>query len=952
MMRCGIARLMAASAVAVLALAIATPSSAQVSTGRIDASIADSTGAVLPGVTVDISGPQSQSAVTDNLGEAHFLNLSPGTYTVSAKLSGFSDYLNKNIAVTTGASVPLKIALSVAGVTTQVEVTSDSPVVDTKKMGTSTNISVEELQNIPSSRDPWVVLQTVPGIIVDRVNVGGAESGQQSSYQAKGASGGENTWNMDGIAITDMAATGSTPTYYDFDMFQDMQVTTGGADVTSPTPGVQLNMVLKSGSNTPHGSTRIYFENQDMQSNNLSSELAASIGGTSGKGNRTDQYYDTGFEVGGPILKNRVWAWGAYGKTHVDVITLGGTHDRTELNDSSFKGTGQVSDGIRANYTFFRGDKQKFGRAAGPLRADEATYDQSGPTTLQKGEANFVVGKNLFLSARGAHVDGGFSLAARGGTTAQVYVDDGGVMRGSTDTYATDRPQNTASLDGSAFRGKHELKFGFGWRKATVDSSDAYPGNGVVTYHVGYPQMQAKITRGNRSLTDTVYTSAYGSDTWSMDRLTLNLGLRWDRQAASLGPASVAGSTVLPSLLPSLTATPANDAIVWNAVTPRLGMTYAMSENRKTIARASYSMFASQLGATAAATISAIQYSAIYYYAIDTNANKIADPSEILFGLGNVGYYGFDPLNPTRLDTINQIGKYATPKTHEAMFGMDHELMPNFGISSTLTYRYYNHANWNPRIGVTSANYTQTGTLTGTADPIGSFSVPFYAINPSAIPPGGGRSYEERKGYHQRFIGFEASAVKRMSNKWMARFGFSTNDHREYFDGPSAIEDPTPSAPTPNIDGGTVVTQTGGSGKSNIFMVLPKYQFVANGMYQARWGVNLGANWVLRQGYAIPYFRSNVPTGDTLRNAKPVLVVDDVTRFRLPSVSSLDARVEKEFKIRTARILFDLDIFNITNASTVLGKQYDLRLTGPTGFDKVLEIMNPRILRLGARFNF
>src|SRR4029078_6754764 len=100
-----------------------------------------------------------------------------------------------------------------AGVAAQVQVTSESPVVDTKKMGTSTNVSLEELQNIPSSRDPWVVLQTVPGIIVDRVNVGGAESGQQSAYQAKGASGGENTWNMDGVAITDMAAPRSAPTH-------------------------------------------------------------------------------------------------------------------------------------------------------------------------------------------------------------------------------------------------------------------------------------------------------------------------------------------------------------------------------------------------------------------------------------------------------------------------------------------------------------------------------------------------------------------------------------------------------------------------------------------------------------------------------------------------------------------------------------------------------------------
>jgi hypothetical protein len=201
-------------------------------------------------------------------------------------------------------------------------------------------------------------------------------------------------------------------------------------------------------------------------------------------------------------------------------------------------------------------------------------------------------------------------------------------------------------------------------------------------------------------------------------------------------------------------------------------------------------------------------------------------------------------------------------------------------------------------------------------------------------------------------MGFEASATKRMSNRWMARLGFSTNDHREYFGGPSALEDPTRGPGSPNIDGGHVVTQTGGSGKSNIFMVLPQYQVVANGMYQARWGINFGANWLLRQGYAIPYFRSNVATGDTLLNLKSVLVVDDVTKFRLPKVSSLDVRLEKAFTIRTLHIMGDLDVFNVTNSATVLGKQYDLRRTGATGFDKILETMNPRILRIGARLNF
>jgi hypothetical protein len=929
----------------------ATPSSAQVSTGRIDATINDSTGAVLPGVMVDISGPESHSGVTDNLGEVHFLNLAPGTYTVNAKLSGFGDYLNKSVVVATGASVPLKIAMAVAGVSTQVQVTSETPTVDIKKVTQTTNISVEELQNIPTARDPWVVLQTVPGVIVDRVNVGGSESGQQSNYQAKGASGADNTWNIDGVAVTDMAATGSTPTYYDFDMFQEMQATTGGADLTSATPGVQLNMVLKSGSNTPHGSTRIYFENEGLQANNMPSDLASSIGGASGKGNRTHQYQDYGFELGGPIVKNRLWAWGAASKTHVDIITLTGGHDKTDLQDTSFKTTGEVNKNIRANFTYFRGNKEKFGRGASATRPPETTYDQKGPTPVYKGEGNFVLSANSFLSAKVAHTGGGFSLTAEGGADKNWYIDDAGVEHGTRDTYITDRPQDNFSLDGNTFKGHHELKYGFGWRRAQVTSTDAYPGNGIITVHIGYPDMLAYIRRDYALKSDTSYLSGYAGDTISLNRATVNLGVRWDRQASSLGDASVPANVTFPNILPSVSTSPVKDAIVWNSIAPRVGVTYAVDDNRKTVMRATYAMFASQLGSAASGVISTIQYTGIYYYAVDLNGNKVADANEVLFGLGPVGYYGVDPSNPGKLTTNNQIGNYSTPRTQEFVIGIDHELAPNFGVSASYTYRYYNHFDWNSLIGVNSSNYHQTGTLTGNVDPVGAFSTPYYAIDPSKIPPGGGTSFEERQGYHQVYQGFEMSAVKRMSNKWMGRFGFSTNSHREYFDGPDALDDPTPTPTNPHINGGLVVTQTGGSGKSNIYMVLPRYQFIANGMYQAGWGINFGANWLLRQGYAEPYFRSKVNAGDPL-GSKSVLAVSAVDEFRLPTVSSLDFRIEKAFKIQRSTLALDLDLFNTFNNATVLGKQYDMRLTGATGFNQTLEIMQPRIARIGARFTF
>jgi hypothetical protein len=940
----------------ILVLAVCSaPAYAQLHTGRIDVSVLDLTGAVLPGAAVDVSGPQSQTETTDMHGEAHFLNLAPGTYTVRAALSGFSDYLNRAVDVRAGASVPLRISMTVQGVATQVQVTSDVPVVDARTVTTATNLSLSDMQDIPSARDPWVMLQTVPTVIVDRVNVGGAESGQQSSFQAKGAPIGDNTWSIDGIPITDMAAIGSTPTYYDFDMLQETEIVTGGADVQSATPGVQLNLVLKAGSDRAHGSSRVYFENDALQANNLSGDLASTIGGTTGEGNRTKGYYDYGAEFGGPLVKGRLWAWGAAGKTHIDLLTLNGAHDRTEFQNDSVKATGQVTRTLRANFTYFRGSKEKFGRDAAPNRAAETTYNQTGPTDLYKGELNYAA-SHLFVSAKAAHVSAGFSLTPQGGNQS-VWEDDGGIFHGSFDFYTTDRPQNSLAIDANAFRGHHELKFGLAWRHNDVHTTDSYPGSGIITYHVGYPEMLGQVTRPYALLADGSSSSAYAGDTWTRDRLTVTAGLRWDRQASSLGATSVPAATTFPNLLPAVTASPVNDAIVWKSVTPRVGATWALGENRRTIVRAAYSIFAQQLGSTAASIISPIQAASITFQAVDQNGNKLADASELDLSTAS-SPVGFDPLNPTRTTSVNQIGQYTTPLTHELVVGGDHEMWPHFGVGAAFTYRSMTHFDWTPLTGVTSADYILYGTLTGSQDPIGSFSVPVYALPVSKVPTGNGRTFEQRQGYHQRYLGFELNAVKRLSDRWMARFAFSTNDHREYFEGASALQDPTPNPLSPNRNGGVVLTETTGSGKSNVFMVLPSYQFIFTGMYQWKWGINVAGNTLVRQGYAEPFYASAVKAGDpgtsppTAVEFKNVLVVEEVSHYRLPAVKSIDARLEKTFSFGHANVAADLDVFNVPNAATPLGKTYDLRLTGPTGFNQILEIMNPLIVRLGARISF
>jgi hypothetical protein len=939
-------------------LLLAVPCSAQVFTGRVDVTVADSTGAMLPGATVDLTGPVNVSKVTDTQGVAHFLDLTPGTYQVKVALSGFSDYLNKDVAVAAGGSVPLRVGLEVSGVQTQVQVTAETPVIDPKKTGTSTTVSLEELQNIPSGRDPWVVMQTVPGIIMDRVNVGGSESGQQSGYQAKGAAGADATWNLDGVPITDMAATGATPTYWDFDMFQELNVTTGGSDMTSSTGGVHLNLVLKSGTNTPHGSSRIYFEDKAMQANNMDPALANALGSPNGKGNRTNQYEDYGVEIGGPIVKDRLWGWGAIGKTDVRILTIKQTPDRTILKNYGGKLTGQVNPSIRGNFTYYTGRKEKFGRSASATRPPETTLDQG---TLGEGffkeEGNFVIHNNLFLTARISQYPWGFFLTPEGGLDKQMWQGDDGVWHGSWSDYRSERPAHTIAADGSYFLGKHELKFGYSWRKVEVHSATSYPGNHIITYGNGYPDLIAEADPANFINASARYVSGFVSDNIALKRLTANIGVRFDHQTDSLQAYSMPGITIpgFAPYLPDLTSPAKQDVLVWNSASPRLSVSYALDQNHKTLLRASYAAFASQLGNGSSSFVAVGQYRYVAFDAVDLNGNHIADPNEIDFN--SLEYWnGFDINNPSALSTVNKIGDYSVPKTHEFIVGFDRELMQNFGVSAAFTYRKLVDFNWDPRIGVRSGNYSQIGTLSGTGLPDGSsYSVPYYGVIKSQLSAdalAGGKERVTRDGYSQRFMGVEVSAVKRLSNRWMARFGFSSNKHQEFFDNPAtAIQDPTPTNTAPLLDGGLVVVQSGGSGKSSIYQLLPLYQYIATGMYQARWGIDLGFNLNTRQGFGQPWYRDRVTPGDYFNSTKTVLVTD-VSDHRLPTVTTFDIRVGKALKVQRTSFNFDLDLFNLFNSGTVLGRQYNLRATGATGFNQVLEIMNPRIARIGVRFNF
>src|ERR1051325_4289279 len=159
-MNCTNGRLAALISALALVVSFVSTASAQVFTGRIDVTVEDSTGGRLPGVNVDVTGPVTQTQITDAQGQAHFVNLTVGTYSVKAALSGFNNYTNNQVVVAAGAGTMLSVRMSVAGTQETVNVTAATPIIDTRKVANSTDISLDELQNVPSGRDPWVVMRS------------------------------------------------------------------------------------------------------------------------------------------------------------------------------------------------------------------------------------------------------------------------------------------------------------------------------------------------------------------------------------------------------------------------------------------------------------------------------------------------------------------------------------------------------------------------------------------------------------------------------------------------------------------------------------------------------------------------------------------------------------------------------------------------------------------------
>src|SRR5437867_2344331 len=414
-------------ALAALALFITSgEAGAQIQGGNLTGVIKDDQGGVLPGVLVTAQGVDAtRTFTTESNGEFRFLNLAPGPYKVTAVLPGFTTLVREGIVVAVGKNVELPMTLKIAAVAETITVSGESPVIDTKATGTATNFTSDELTKIPTSRDPFALMRSVPGVLVDRVNIGGNETGQQSNFSSKGTRPQDAVWTLDGIVVTDMAATGASPTYFNYDNFEEIQVSTAGQDIKQPTGGMGLNFVVKRGTNQFKGGIRGYFDNESMEADNVPDELRATDV-THATSDHNKEISDYGFELGGPIFKDRAWFYGSYSIQDIQLVRRAGALvDRTKLKNPNVKLNWQATKNDMISGLYFDGFKIKDGRSPGItgilFDAPSATYHQDNSYTdfplhgLWKFSDDRVMTANMFLTAKYAYYNTGFILDPIGG---------------------------------------------------------------------------------------------------------------------------------------------------------------------------------------------------------------------------------------------------------------------------------------------------------------------------------------------------------------------------------------------------------------------------------------------------------------------------------------------------------------------------------------------------------
>jgi hypothetical protein len=458
---------------------------------------------------------------------------------------------------------------------------------------------------------------------------------------------------------------------------------------------------------------------------------------------------------------------------------------------------------------------------------------------------------------------------------------------------------------------------------------------------------------------DLLNLSAFVQDTYTHNRLTAQIGVRYDFNHDQALASSVATNPLVPQLLPGITFPGADPGVTFNNVSPRLGFTYDVTGTGKTLAKVNYAMYWGQVGTGGVASqVNPVTRVSVRYPWIDLNGDKFVQANEVQLGsnggrtpLAVTG--NWDPNNPTAVTTANTVDpNLKNDRTDEFIAGFDHEIAPGFAAGASYIWRRYGGFQFTDVLGLQSSDYTAVQYTPAAATcpsaqaarcPTVTYYQPLFQL-----PTITNLTNFTTDQFNRTFNGVELTARKRLSHHWLMNTSFAYNSTivNNGFSGAqnnTVSEDPTNLAAR---NGYQYDPLTAGSGLGNVY-VNAKWLYKLSGLVQLPADVNVSAFYNARQGYP---FEASIQSPSRANGAGiATVLLDNVGENRLPSYQNLDLHVERPVRLGTVRFIPSLDVFNVFNMNTVQALQ---RTQNGATANNISSVLAPRVARVGVRVNW
>lgn len=715
-------------------LSVAPSALAQVS-ASITGVVRDTSGAVLPGVTVEAASPalieKVRTAVTDGQGRYNIIDLRTGTYSVTFTLPGFATFKREGIQLSAGFTASANADLKVGGLEETVTVTGASPTVDIQNARTQQVLKAEVLDALPSGqRDLTQYASLTLGATAStpgRNDVGGALGESNTGISIHGGRGDDGRINYDGMNTNVFyGGGGGQQRVWKFNTIgvQETVVDTGGASAETETGGANVNMIPRDGGNqfSLHGV--VSWTTEKLASGKVPDDLVAR--GSAADSKSMKKVYDYGLGIGGPVLKdklwfyqsNRVWGGQSYGaNVYFDKSPVFYRYE-PDLTRPAYTDTWQRDVGGRLTWQVSSKHKintnLNWQRACGcwllvslgvpfaPEASISFDYGQGNGMYLSQTSWNYTATNKLLIQAAGSFLFQDVAFTNKLPPKAGGFIYDaatgtgwGGLPGGSTNAYDKPHPGDnfTQKVTMSYITGSHQVKVGLQTLQGKYDTfGDALPNGTNYIFFGDFPLFINQFAGPFQNKVRAQSQGVFAQDQWTLKRLTVNAGLRYDHFTAFAPAITVPAGP----FKPEQSFPEARDLPNYHDITPRIGVAYDIFGNGKTAVKANWGRYLAGQGGGDAKALSpsnALNASSLRSW-FDANGDYV--PQCTLTNFAANGECGalFNPnfgkaAQTTRWDPNASTGWGVREYGYQYALAIQHELVKGLGVTVA-----YNRTDW------------------------------------------------------------------------------------------------------------------------------------------------------------------------------------------------------------------------------------------------------------------